>query len=242
MLLDEMGNRIRSRREKLGLKQHDIAHALQISPQAVSKWERGENAPDLVTLCSLVKLLGVTTDWLLGRNAENLDIFEATVFTSSVYGAFGKSLEIEPKDFAAWANGFFFQLTEAVLRYDGVPIKYMGDKFLCFFSGADQQKRAVSAMKLAREMVTEDLKFGISSGEIYLGSIGHPEYARPDIMGEVVNIAFLAMGWAEASTKSGAAVTMEVTEKLDTDIKTGGMNEITFKGIDHPVRICEIIV
>ena len=42
MLLSELGNRIRSQRERLGLKQQDIANALQISPQAVSKWERGK--------------------------------------------------------------------------------------------------------------------------------------------------------------------------------------------------------
>ncbi|MFC1735863.1 helix-turn-helix domain-containing protein, partial [Candidatus Hydrogenedentota bacterium] len=57
MLLEELGNRIRSQRKKRGLKQRDVANALQISPQAVSKWERGENAPDVGMLSSLARLL-----------------------------------------------------------------------------------------------------------------------------------------------------------------------------------------
>ena len=69
----------RQQREKLGLKQHDLAHALQVSPQAVSKWERGENAPDIALLIPLAKLLGISTDSLLGYNEGEADVFEATV-------------------------------------------------------------------------------------------------------------------------------------------------------------------
>ena len=66
MFLSELGNRIRSQREKRSLKQQDVANALDITPQAVSKWERGENAPDVVTLGPLARLLGTSVDWLLG--------------------------------------------------------------------------------------------------------------------------------------------------------------------------------
>ena len=65
LLIDGLGDRIRRQREKRGIKQQDIAHALQVSPQAVSKWERGENAPDISLLGPLARLLGVSTDWLL---------------------------------------------------------------------------------------------------------------------------------------------------------------------------------
>ena len=44
MNLDELGNRIREQRIKQRLKQQDIANALMLSAQAVSKWERGENS------------------------------------------------------------------------------------------------------------------------------------------------------------------------------------------------------
>ncbi len=47
MIKQVIASRIQQQRLKLGLTQDNIACALQISPQAVSKWERGENAPDI---------------------------------------------------------------------------------------------------------------------------------------------------------------------------------------------------
>ena len=242
MLLQELGNRIREQREKRGLKQTDIAHALQISPQAVSKWERAENGPDIAILGELAKLLGVTADWLLGVHAENTDVFDATVFVSSISGAYKKSLGMKPANFALWANGIFYILTETVLRFDGVPIKYMGDQFLCFFSGIRHAGRALSAARQAHEMIAEDLIVGLSSGEIFLGSVGHPEYARPDIMGEVVNLAFLTMTWAEANAKSLIAATDQTIQRIEESLPAGKSEPVQFKGISSTVQVQEIML
>lgn len=239
MLLGELGNRIRAHRERLGLKQQDIANALQVSPQAVSKWERGENGPDIAILGTLARLLGVSTDFLLDAHSEGLDVFEATVFASSVTGAYEKSLKMKPREFAAWANGYFHQLTEAVLQHDGVPIKYMGDQFLCFFSGVDHRKRAIQSAFVARRMISEKIQIGLSCGDIYLGAIGHTDYSRPDIMGEVVNIAFLTMTWSEEKTKSGLAATANAIEGGLAAI--GVSEDVNFKGIARPVSVCELL-
>ena len=69
MVLDDLATRIRTQRENHGLTQSGIAQALKISPQAVSKWERGENAPDVSQLAPLTELLDVSGDWLLGRRS-----------------------------------------------------------------------------------------------------------------------------------------------------------------------------
>jgi transcriptional regulator with XRE-family HTH domain len=245
MVLDELARKIRAQREKRGLKQQDVANALRLSPQAVSKWERGENAPDIAVLAPLANLLGVTTDWLLSTGAGLPDVFEATVLVSSVQGAYRKSRNMKPRDFATWANGLFYMLTEVTLRQGAVPIKYMGDQYLCFFSGPLHQGRALEAALAASEMVAEDLRIALGSGEIYLGAMGHPDYARPDIMGEVVNVTFLALGWAEASSGSGIAATLPVIEGAGADDRVGRREEVSFtstgKGVAAPVTICEVI-
>ena len=65
-----IGSKIRARRDKLGLKQNDLARRLDVTFQAVSKWERGENAPDITLLSGLARELQVTVDWLVGRDLE----------------------------------------------------------------------------------------------------------------------------------------------------------------------------
>ena len=241
MLLEELGNRIRSQREKRGLKQQDIANALNISPQAVSKWERGENAPDIGMLPSLARLLGVSTDWLLSVNEEGRDVFEATVLATSVYGAYKKSVGMEPRDFANWANGIFLVVTEISLHYNGVPVKYMGDGYLCFFSGVHHRERAIDAAVRIRRAVSEDIKIGLATGEIYLGSVGHHDYARADIMGEVVNIAFLTMEWAECNAESGIAAAETVLEGLSRSITLGKRAPVHFRGVAQPEEVAEIV-
>ena len=52
-------------RQKKGLTQEQVADALHITPQAVSKWENGVANPDLSLIVPLSKLLSVTTDALL---------------------------------------------------------------------------------------------------------------------------------------------------------------------------------
>jgi class 3 adenylate cyclase len=187
----------------------------------------------------LAQVLGVTVDWLL-EAPERPDVLEAAVLFSSVRGAYEKSLGMEARDFAAWANGLFFSLTETTLQHGGVPIKYMGDQYLCFFSGSGRRERALTVALRARGVVTEDLTIGLSCGEIYLGAMGHPDYARPDIMGQVVNAAYLAMQWAEDNTESGIAATAGVAEGMEALAGLGAFTEVSFRDIAEPLRLCEV--
>jgi class 3 adenylate cyclase len=215
MNLVDLGKRIRNLREKRWLKQRDIANALQISAQAVSKWERGENAPDIAVLLDLSKLLGVSVDQLLGRGEKEDDTFPATVFCTSLNNFAQRSAEMRPRDVARWANGVFHLVTEAVVAHEGVPIKYVGDGFLGFFSGPNHAKRAVAAALDAKTAVqSPDLVIVLHSGDIYLGSVGHSEYARTDIIGDTVNTAFMLMPRVAAGAKNGIGVTESVVRQV----------------------------
>lgn len=54
-------------REKSGLTQEQLAEKLNVSRQAVSKWECGDATPDLDNLVALAELYGITLDELTGR-------------------------------------------------------------------------------------------------------------------------------------------------------------------------------
>lgn len=217
MNLAELGARIRGRREARGLKQSDVANALQISAQAVSKWERGENAPDISILLRLAAILGVTTDWLLAERPREKEVFEATVLVSSVLGYAKKSQELPLPELAIWANGLLFTLTETVLKFDGIPVKQLGDGLLCFFSGSEHQSRAIDAARQARRLASDPLKIALASGDIYLGNLGHPDYAQLDIVGEAVNIAFGLLGWLSSQQSSAVVMTESVVSAIAQD-------------------------
>jgi transcriptional regulator with XRE-family HTH domain len=240
MNLAELGNRIRQRREARGLKQADLAHALQISAQAVSKWERGENAPDITQLVPLSGLLGVSVEWLLVGARRERDVFEATVLVSSVLGYAHKSAEWPLRELATWANALLTPLTEIVLAQDGVPVKQLGDGILCFFSGNRHADRALAAARQARRIIAEPLKMALASGPIYLGRLGHPDYAQLDIVGEAVNVAFCALGWLGGERASGIVAAASVIDAAEESGETGFRRQVILAARAEPVTLVEV--
>lgn len=53
------------------MTQLELAEALNYSDKAVSKWERGESLPDVVTLKRIADLFGVTVDYLITEHSED---------------------------------------------------------------------------------------------------------------------------------------------------------------------------
>ena len=61
-------NLVRLRREK-GFSQEQLADLMDVSRQAVSKWETGESTPELSKVVLLAKAFHITTDQLLSPEA-----------------------------------------------------------------------------------------------------------------------------------------------------------------------------
>ena len=237
----DVGQKIRKLREKHGLKQINLANALQVSPQAVSKWERGANYPDLTVLTRIARLFDVSCDYLLGITESENGVFEATVFCSGVTHFARRSIAMGSREVAEYANVLFYHLTESVLKFDGVPVKYVGDGFLCFFSGPLHADRALRAAIHARRVINQkDLVIGINSGDIYLGLMGHPEYAARDIVGEAVNRAFLVAGWVSKHCPSGIGATEAVMERAEGSYKWLRHEGVEVDLIQEAVDIFEI--
>ena len=65
-----LGNKLYGLRKKANLSQEEFAEKLNISRQAVSKWECGESLPDTENLIKISKLYGVSLDELIDNNAK----------------------------------------------------------------------------------------------------------------------------------------------------------------------------
>lgn len=61
-----LGQRIAAQRKKIGLSQEALAEKLDVSRQAVSKWESDGAIPEIDKLIALSKFYDVTVGWLLG--------------------------------------------------------------------------------------------------------------------------------------------------------------------------------
>lgn len=66
-----LAEKIARLRKKNGWSQEELAEKMNVSRQAVSKWESAQTVPDLEKILMLGNLFGVTTDYLLKDEMEN---------------------------------------------------------------------------------------------------------------------------------------------------------------------------
>lgn len=57
-------------REEKGISQQKLADMLEITQQAVYKYEKTSVEPDIHTLIKIAEIFGVTVDYLIGRTEE----------------------------------------------------------------------------------------------------------------------------------------------------------------------------
>ena len=148
MELTALGDRIRTIRQHRGLTQQHVASALDVTAQAVSKWERGDNAPDLFLMPSLAAILNTSIDALMGYERRALRSVEGTVLFCSHSGYTARAEGTTPEDIAVYLNSHFYAITECVVQRSGLPIKYMGDAFLAVFGRSRPARKATTACGL----------------------------------------------------------------------------------------------
>lgn len=94
--MTKYGKNFKHYREKNGLSQDDLAKKLNISRQAISKWENDWNVPDISNLEELCKLYNITMDELLNADIEQEHRSEQSEEISSMH--IGTALEKCRKD------------------------------------------------------------------------------------------------------------------------------------------------
>lgn len=62
--------RLKTRREELGLSQSDVARAIGLTPQIVSAYECGVKRASGEVVAAIADVLKCSTDYLLGRTEE----------------------------------------------------------------------------------------------------------------------------------------------------------------------------
>ena len=73
----------------------------------------------------------------------------------------------------------------------------------------------------------------LHSGEIYLGTLGHPDYEQTDIIGRTVNTAFLCMPWVASHCRTGIGLTGAVARELEEMASLRPAGSVRVKGGGH---------
>ena len=121
-------------RKKSGLSQEALAQKLNVSRQAVSKWETGEAMPDLNNLALLAKEFDVTADWLISEEepveaTHSQTQNESSAWLDHVPGFIGKMLKKY-----GWIFGIYLAVVGALFAGFGAIAKFVSEVMLGNFN------------------------------------------------------------------------------------------------------------
>jgi len=187
---------------------------------------------------------------------------EMTVMFVDLKGFTTISETLEPDDLVRMINLFFGHVTEAVGAYQGVVDKFMGDAVMTYwgppFTDAEEQARLACAAALgvsdrlsairadiARALGSDtasldiDLRIGVSTGLVLVGTVGSKASRSYTVMGDPVNLGSRLEG-TNKTYGTRILISERTRELAGGGIATREIDMIRVKGKVQPVRVFEL--
>lgn len=79
-----ISDRLKRERIKKGYSQLKLGEILNVTQQAVAKWEKGISEPDSENLLKIAQLYGISTDYLLGNVITDEERAAGAAFTKKI--------------------------------------------------------------------------------------------------------------------------------------------------------------
>ena len=186
----------------------------------------------------------------LGGKRETL-----TMLMSDIRGFTTLSQSLPPEELVKLLNRYLGEMTEIILRYDGIIDEFIGDAILAFFGMNEHEKdhasRAAACaismqnalVKLTQELEAEgypriEMGIGINTGSVIVGNIGSPARMKFGIVGAAIN----ATARIESNTIGGQILIGHSTyELIQSQAQTEFKNALHAKGMRDPIEIYSLV-
>ena len=128
-----LSEKLQTLRKTAGLSQEQLAEQLNVTRQAVSKWETGEGKPDIDNLLPLARLLQTTVDYLLDDEANQPHAEDPRTETPPQTESVGQELWEQLKAFGrrwGWLGGYAIAAVGAVRLVTTLIVLFAGGSML----------------------------------------------------------------------------------------------------------------
>jgi class 3 adenylate cyclase len=188
---------------------------------------------------------------------------EMTILFCDIKGFTAFSEGMTPAALVTVLNRYMTVMSEPVRRHSGIIDKYIGDAVMAFwgppFTGADEQARLAclaaldqlagfeafraelpDLIGLKRGFPEIDIRIGIATGDVVVGSIGSEQTRNYTVIGDTVNLASRIEG---ANKTYGTRVLIsEASNQLAADmLETREIDTVVVVGKTEPQRIFELL-
>jgi class 3 adenylate cyclase len=188
---------------------------------------------------------------------------EMSVLFVDLKGFTSISEKLSPNDLVKMINNYFTHMTLAISDHKGVVDKYMGDAVMAYWGepftkpGEHAElacKAALAALEqldkfradVKKELGDEaeglviDLRIGVSSGDMIVGTVGSTAQKNFTVMGDPVNLGSRLEG-ASKAYGTHILISDRTRELAGDSITTREIDLIRVKGKKEPTRIFELV-
>lgn len=180
---------------------------------------------------------------------------ELTVMMSDLRGFTSLSEELGPDAVTALLNFYFGKMAEAITKYGGTIIEFLGDAVLAVFGApmnSDQQTECAIAAAISMQnnmgevnrfcekngYPTLEMGIGIHRGEAFIGNVGSEKMMRYNVIGRIVNECSRIENY---SVGGQVLVSREALDSIECPVEVHNHMEILAKGVPKPVQLSEVI-
>ena len=178
-----------------------------------------------------------------------------TILFGDIAGSTAAAEQLDPEEWAEIMNGAFEHLISPIYRYEGTVARLMGDAILAFFGAPvahedDPQRAILAALEIVQEMnayrqeigsrygVAFDVRVGINTGMVVVGTVGTDLALEYTAMGDTVNMA----SRMEQSAAPGTVQITADTHKLVSPLfDFEELGDIQVKGKAAPVQAYRVL-
>ncbi len=182
---------------------------------------------------------------------------EVTVLFADLRGFAALVNSTPPKEVVRILNHYFKEMSEAIKKYQGLVLQFIGDEIEAVFGAPvslkGHQKLAVNAaLDMQRRLSSVNIKLinqgfeplkhgiGIHTGKVLAANIGSPDRLSYALVGEAVNIASRLQ---ELNKKFDSNIIISATtnQSVGQFIKTEKLPPTKVKGYDEKLKIYKVI-
>jgi class 3 adenylate cyclase len=217
------------------------------------------------TSSEIAKALWTERDRLLNSGLLPGQRLTATMLFTDIKGFSSISEKMLPEDVMAWLNEYLPVMVQEVLSHQGIVNKFTGDGLLAVFGvpvpaaneaevGEDARRAVACALAMgerlqelnqnwqSRGLPIAQMRVGIFTGPVMVGSLGSKERLEYGVIGDSVNIAARLECCEKHSQASDCRILIarETLVHLQEEFQVEAWGALQLKGKQHKVDVYRV--
>lgn len=186
-------------------------------------------------------------------SARNIEIKEMTIVFTDLAGFTDLASHMSAEETAAYLNGYFETVSDAIADQDGTIDKFLGDGVMAFWGApSDQPEHAAMAIKAVQDLADRiarmpsrnmRVRIGVHTGKVVVGDIGSAARMNYTVIGDAVNVAARLQEHGKSvdpDAKVIALVSGETMAHLPEGTSATSLGTVHLRGRTEPLSVFRI--